>query len=78
MDLSNDEYIVLEFLYDCDPAQYGECYGKVLDGLILKGLAVIGTEDTGHHNGFIAKGSGLMYRAVYLTDEGRNALCQKK
>lgn len=78
MDLSNDEYIVLEFLYDCDPAQYGECYGKVLDGLIEKGLAVIGGEDTETQNNFIAKGSGLMYRAVYLTDTGRQALCQKK
>lgn len=54
--------------------QYGECHGVTLDGLIAKGYTKVGNEDTGLNNDFIAKGRNIMYRAVSLTDAGRDAL----
>lgn len=64
---------LLEWLGKEDFSQYGECHGRALDGLIAKGLAQVhGAEE--HQSGFIARGSGGMYRAVSLTEAGRAAL----
>jgi hypothetical protein len=57
-----------------EDGQYGECRGPTLDGLIAKGYAVIGGPETGINNNFIAKGYGIMYRTVSITDAGRAAL----
>lgn len=61
---------LLQWLYP-DGGQYGECHGIDLDALIGLGLAEVGGEETGLNNNFIAKGRGLMFRAVTLTDKGR-------
>ena len=70
-DLTKDELFLLDWL-KTDDGQYGECHGKALDGLVAKGLAVVGGGETGIRNGFIAKGTGMMYRAVSITDAGRD------
>jgi len=71
--MTPDERVLLEFLRD-DDGQYGECHGAALDSLIERGyVRVLGIE-TETQNSFIAKGRGLMYRAVRLTDAGRAAL----
>jgi hypothetical protein len=71
--MTKEERYLLEWLSKED-GQYGECYGKTLDALIENGFAVVGGEDTGLNNGFIAKGRDIMYRAVSITDAGRAAL----
>jgi hypothetical protein len=71
--LTSEERYILQWLTEED-GQYGECYGKTLDGLIERGFAVVGGEDTGLNNSFIAKGRDIMYRAVSITDAGRAAL----
>lgn len=71
--LKRDERDLLEWLGQEEFSQYGECHGKSLDGLIAKGLAQV-HGDSEHQGGFIAKGTGSMYRAVSLTDAGREAL----
>ncbi|WP_065755252.1 hypothetical protein [Bradyrhizobium paxllaeri] len=74
-ELTSNEHLLLTWLAEGD-CQYGECYGPSLDTLIAKGYAVVGGEETGFENGFIAKGRDIMYRAVKITDAGRNALFQ--
>jgi hypothetical protein len=70
--LSTEERDLLAWLAQEDVSQYGECYGRTLDALIEKGLAEVLGEETETQNPFIAKGKGIMYRAVRLTDAGRN------
>lgn len=70
--MDSSEKFLLEWLGK-DDGQYGECRGKTLDALIEKGLARI-VPDSGINNGFIAKGTGLDYQTVTLTDAGREAL----
>jgi len=72
-DLASNERVLLEWLRK-DDGQYGECYGGTLDGLIAKGLVKVHGEESGLNNGFIAKGTSIMYRAVSITDAGRAAL----
>lgn len=72
-DLNKQERYLLEWLKR-DAGQYGECHGKTLDGLLERGLAAVQGAESGLHNGFIAKGNGIMYRAVSITDAGRAAL----
>ena len=69
-----DETHMLKWLCKEDTQQYGECHGHTLDALISKGWAEVLGEDTGTHNNFIAKGRGIMYRAVRITDAGRAEL----
>lgn len=71
--LDKDERFLLDWLRKGD-GQYGECRGKVLDGLVAKGLVTIGGVETGLENGFIAKGSDLDFRTVSITQTGLNAL----
>lgn len=73
-DLNAGELYLLRWLGESDASQYGECHGKALDSLIRKGLAQVHGEDSGFDHAFIAKGTGLMYRAVSLTEEGFAAL----
>lgn len=70
MELTNDERSCLRWLSEAEFSQYGEVYGKGLDGLIAKGLAQVHGPDE-HQSGFIAQGTGTMYRAVSLTEAGR-------
>jgi len=71
--ITQDELALLKWLGQEDFSQYGECHGKILDSLVSKGLARL-HDDGQHQGGFIAKGSGPMYRAVSVTDAGREAL----
>lgn len=64
-----DEVDLLKWIARDDFAQYGECYGKTLDALIEKGLAQVHGPNE-HQSGFIARGSGMMYRAVSITEAG--------
>lgn len=75
MNLSDSETDLLRWLGTENFSQYGECYGKDLDGLIAKGLAEVHGPGE-HQGGFIAKGTGMMYRAVSLTEAGRAELRQ--
>ena len=70
--LTLEERDLLEWLSREDFSQYGECHSKALDSLIAKGLAQI--HGPGEHQQFIANGTGMMYRAVSLTDAGWQAL----
>lgn len=72
-DLTSGQQFLLRWLSQEDFSQYGECHGNDLDALVAAGLAQLhgGGE---HQSGFIAKGSGDMYRAVSLTDAGRAAV----
>ena len=69
--LTADERDLLEWLSREDESQYGECHGPELDSLVAKGLAQVGDERSGLVNSFIAKGRGIMFRAVTLTEAGR-------
>ena len=60
---------LLKWIGKQDYAQYGECYGQDLNMLMSWGLVKL-HEDGEHQDCFIAKGFGLMYRAVSLTDSG--------
>jgi hypothetical protein len=69
-DLNADEKQLLMWLSQEDFSKYGECYGSALDSLIAKGLTRLHGEETETNNTFIAKGHGIMFRAVSLTDAG--------
>jgi len=70
-----DEDVMLKWLDQEDYTQYGECHGRTLDRLIAKGLVQVHEDrETQDKAGFIARGSGAMYRAVSLTDAGREAI----
>ena len=73
-ELSQDERALLAWLGQDETSQYGECCGPALDSLVGKGLVEIMGADTETHNTFIAKGRGIMYRAVRLTDLGYTVL----
>jgi hypothetical protein len=75
--LTSSERLLLEWLLK-DDGQYGECHGTSLDVLIAKGYATVGDAETGLNNGFIAKGAGIMYRTVSITDAGRVALQDRR
>jgi signal transduction histidine kinase len=75
--LTSSEKMLLEWLQK-DDGQYGECHGKTLDGLIERGLVVVQGAESGMVNGFIAKGADIMFRAVSITDAGRQALAPKR
>jgi hypothetical protein len=68
--ITKDERDLLFWLSAEDFSQYGECHGKVLDSLCSLGLAQVHGEETEHNNTFIAKGRGIMFRAVSLTPAG--------
>jgi len=68
---------LLDWLSKEDFSQYGECHGKDLDVLLARGLAQIHGPGE-HQSGFIAKGTGELYRAVSLTDEGWRVLREKQ
>lgn len=74
--LDTVEFDLLEWLGQEDHSQYGECYGRALDALVAKGLAQV--HGPGEHQSFIASDragtKGMMYRAVSLTDVGRELL----
>jgi hypothetical protein len=73
IELTTSEKHLLHWLSKEDFSQYGECHGKDLDSLVAKGLAQIHGADTEHNNTFIAKGDGIMFRAVSLTEAGYDA-----
>jgi hypothetical protein len=68
--LTVSEKDLLLWLSREDFSQYGECHGGALDSLIAKGLAQLHGEETETNNTFIAKGHGIMFRAVSLTEAG--------
>ena len=72
-ELTNQEQFLLGWLGKEDFSQYGECHGAALDGLVAKGLAQVHAPGE-HQAGFIAKGTGDKFRAVSLTDAGRELL----
>lgn len=74
MELTDDERVLLHWLAEEETNQYGECYGATLDALMARGLAALLGEHTETQNNFIAKGRGLMYRAVRITEAGRLAI----
>jgi hypothetical protein len=69
-DLTRDQRTLLQWLSKEDFSQYGECHGPSLDRLIELGLAQVHGEETETNNSFIAKGRGIMFRAVSLTESG--------
>jgi hypothetical protein len=68
--LNSSEKDLLQWLSSEDFSQYGECYGANLDRLVALGLAEVMGEETEMNNTFIAKGRGIMFRAVRLTEAG--------
>lgn len=70
------EVDLLKWIAEEGKAQYGECYGETLGRLIAKGEVEV-LEGIEHQSGFIARGSGEMYRAVVLTEAGRERLRRK-
>jgi hypothetical protein len=78
MELEHDEGFLLAWLGEDEFSQYGECHGKALDGLIEKGLAELMGEESEWNNTFIAKGRGIMYRAVRLTEAGHEELRSRR
>lgn len=74
MELTKDERMLLASMAETELSQYGECYGATFDRLLDKGLVEMLGEDTETRNPFIAKGHGIMYRAVRVTDAGRAIL----
>lgn len=74
--MNDDERLLLAWLAKEETNQYGECHGPTLDALMAAGLAEVMGEETGTQNNFIAKGYGIMYRAVRITEAGRAALGQ--
>jgi hypothetical protein len=75
--LSSDERDLLLWLAQEDFSQYGECHGKTLDALIAKGL-VQHHPNTGFDNTFIAKGSGIMFDKVSLTEIGISKVIEER
>jgi hypothetical protein len=75
-ELTAVELDLLRWLGEEDYSQYGECHGATLDSLVAKGLARIYLPGD-HQEGFISQGTGKMYRAVSLTDAGRERLKHK-
>lgn len=72
--LTGDQRALLDWIAVSGSGQYGECYGKTLDDLMNRGYVALMGDETEMLNSFIAKGRGIMYRAVCLTDAGRAAL----
>lgn len=72
--LTDDQRDLLTWLSESELSQYGECYGASLDALVAMGLAEVLGPETERNNPFIAKGRGMMFRAVRLTDRGREAV----
>jgi hypothetical protein len=70
LELTREEAELLDWLGEEELSQYGECNGRALDHLIEQGLAEVLGPETSAHNPFIAKGTGMMYRAVKLTEAG--------
>jgi hypothetical protein len=68
--LTDDQWDLLDWLSKEDFSQYGECHGPALSRLIDLGFAQVHGEETETDNTFIAKGRGIMFRAVSLTDAG--------
>ena len=77
-ELNADEAFLLKWLGEEDTSQYGECHGKALDRLIELGLAQLHGDASETNNTFIAKGHGIMFRAVSLTDAGLEMLGRKR
>lgn len=77
LEMTGNERFLLAWLHD-EAGQYGECQGPSLDALVARGFVVIGGEESGIDNGFIAKGRDIMYRTVTITDAGREALATPK
>lgn len=73
-DLTKDQRDLLDWLSKEDTSQYGECHGAALDRLVELGLAQVHGAETERNNTFIAKGDGIMFRAVSLTERGWVAL----
>jgi len=75
-DLLAQEIFLLRWLSKEEFSQYGECHGATLDSLIAQGLAQV--HGPGEHQVFIAQDhtgdKGMMYRAVSLTEAGRNLI----
>lgn len=73
--LTKDEADLLKWLGQEEYSQYGECHGASLNSLVAKGLAQV--HGAGEHQHFIASDftgdKGMMFRAVSLTDAGREA-----
>jgi hypothetical protein len=63
------ELDLLQWLSGEDFSQYGECHGAALDRLVELGLAQVHGPGE-HQSGFVAHGTGSMYRAVSLTEAG--------
>jgi len=76
-ELNSEEIFLLKWLGEEDFNQYGECHGKSLDHLMELGLAQLHDETSGLQNHFIAKGNGIMFRAVSLTEAGRQELTRR-
>jgi hypothetical protein len=72
------ERFLLVWLGEKEFSQYGECNGSALDALVERGFAQVHGEGTETNNSFIAKGRGIMFRAVSLTDAGRAAFATIK
>ena len=73
-DLIPDQQDLLRWLGSEELSQYGECFGTALDVLVERKLAEVLGPETEMNNPFIAKGHGIMYRAVRLTDAGQALL----
>jgi hypothetical protein len=77
IELNSTERRLLQWLGEAPFSPYGGCYGSALDALMAKGLAELVSDEEVQSSApscFIAKGQGLMYRAVRLTDSGRAQL----
>lgn len=77
IELNDSERELLVWLGEAAFSPYGECHGPALDALIAKGLAELVSDEEVRSKApgcFIAKGEGLMYRAVRLTSSGRAQL----
>jgi hypothetical protein len=69
--LTPGERTVLLWLGEEEFNQYGECFGKDLDGLIAKGMAQVHDERVPGVAFIAPQGRSPMHRAVSLTDKGR-------
>lgn len=77
-DLTTEERLLVKWLGEEDFSQYGECKGSALDRLVVLGWAQVHGVETETQNSFIAKGRGIDYRAVSLTDAALAALVTDK
>jgi len=74
IDLDKDETALLSWLGEETYSQYGECQGPVLDSLVAKGLVKIHGQSEHQENFIPVNGAGELYRAVSLTDAGKQVL----